>query len=189
MIYNATNLISEAFDNHDVKYTITERDNASIVEARFQIDMGPVASVLFISTDETNAISMRVNNIVNNISANRRVDVLEAINKINNHVRFIKFCLDEDNDINVEADLLRNICDNCIGEACYELLVITVKLLDSEFHVIGEALYSNHHSNHGHITELVKAIRHLQEEPIVIAEDEEDENEEESDEDFFESLA
>lgn len=41
MIHKATELITKTFDEHSVKYRVTEVGEASMVEAGFEVEAGP----------------------------------------------------------------------------------------------------------------------------------------------------
>ena len=60
MLFHATNLITEAFDRHGIKYHVDEREDVSIVLAGFAIRMGPQIDVRFISNDDDNDVAIRV---------------------------------------------------------------------------------------------------------------------------------
>ena len=59
MLFHATNLITEAFDRHGIKYHVDEWENVSTVLASFAIRMGPQTDVRFISKDDDNDVAIR----------------------------------------------------------------------------------------------------------------------------------
>ena len=121
MLFHATTLISESFDRHELKYRINEMKNASEIEAAFSIKGGPTVSVRFISENEENAVAVRVFGLINKVPEEKREAVLEACNSLSEGIRFVKFCMNSDADVNVEYDFLDNVSDECIGECCVEL--------------------------------------------------------------------
>ena len=91
MLFKATNLISESFDQHGVKYRINEMENASEIEAGFSIKGGPAVSVRFISTDQENDVAVRVFGLINQVPEEKRMTVTEACNRLSEEIRFVKF--------------------------------------------------------------------------------------------------
>ena len=141
MTYKATNLITEAFDEHGIKYDVVERADASIVEAAFAVESGPQVVVHFISRDDDNDVAVRIFGLVCKVPEAKRPAVMEACNTLNGKIRFVKFYLDRENSVNAEMDLPVRVEDSCVGECCFELFVRIMQILDTEFHVLAEALY------------------------------------------------
>lgn len=173
MIFNATNLISETFDQREVKYRINEMENASDIEAGFKIKGGPAVSVRFISTDQKNDVAVRVFGLINEVPEERQMAVLEACNRLTKEIRFVKFCLDSNNDVNVEYDFLSNTSDECIGECCLEIFARLMMILDEKYHVFAEALYTGSQERKAEsIMKALKLLHSMQENPILITEKE-----------------
>ena len=171
MIYNATNLIAEAFDAHGIKYDVVEREDASIIDAGFAIDSGPQVIVHFISKDDDNDVAIRIYGLICKISEARRPAVLEACNTLNGKMRFIKFYLDQDDSINVEADLPVQTADSCLGECCFELFIRIMQILDAEFHVLAEALYLGADAREKQDDALLRLLGELKERAIPMVEE------------------
>lgn len=172
MIYKASNLIAECFDSHDVKYRIEEVGDASIVEAAFSVEAGPQVVARFISKDEDNDVAVRVFGLVCKVPESRRAAVLEACNQLSREIRFFKFYLDRENSVNVEADLPVRTDDCCVGECCFELFVRLMKILDDEFSVIAQALYTGTVEKRNDPADLFRLLRELKGKPIEITEGE-----------------
>lgn len=171
MIFNATNLISETFDQRGVKYRINDFDILSDIEAGYKITGGPVISIRFISNGEKNDVAVRVLGLFNGIPAEKRAVMLEACNQLMKEIRFLKFCLDDKNDINVEYDFAMNTPDDAIGECCFEMLARMMTILDQKYSVLARALYGEQQDNKARdLTEALKLLRGMQKEPISIIE-------------------
>lgn len=173
MIYKATNLIIEAFDEHGIKYDVVERADASIVEAAFSVDAGPQVIVRYISRDDDNDVAIRVFGLICKIPEEKRMPVLEACNTLNGKLRFVKFYLDRDSSVNVEADLPVRIEDSCVGECCFELFVRIMQILDGEFHVLAEALYLGTDARVRENDALMRLLGELKDRPIPITDEDE----------------
>lgn len=168
MIYKATNLITEAFDKHDIKYHVDEREDASIIEASFAVSMGPQIDARFISKDDDNDVAVRVYGLICKVPEPRRAAVLEACNTLNGKIRFVKFYLDAENSVNMEADLPLNTGDDCIGECCFELFVRIMQILDAEFHVLAEALYLGRDARERESDPLLRLLGELKDRTIPV---------------------
>jgi len=171
MIHRATELISKTFDEHDVKYRVTEVGDASMVEAAFEVEAGPEAVVRFISNDEDNDVAVRIFGLLHKIPQAKRVDVMEACNTLSAKIRFFKFYLDSNSNVNAEADLPVRTDDECLGECCFELFVRIMSILDNEYHILAEALYSAPAANRQEPSEMLRILQELRDKPLVLNED------------------
>ena len=171
MIHRATELISKTFDEHDVKYRVTEVGDASMVEAAFEVEAGPEAVVRFISNDEDNDVAVRIFGLLHKIPQAKRVDVMEACNTLSAKIRFFKFYLDSNSNVNAEADLPVRTDDACLGECCFELFVRIMSILDNEYHILAEALYSAPAANRQEPSEMLRILQELCDNPLVLNED------------------
>ena len=91
MIYKASRLITETFDERGIKYRIEELDEASVVEAAFSVTAGPQVVVRFISNDDDNDVAIRVFGLICKVPDSRRTAVMEACNTLSRTIRFYKF--------------------------------------------------------------------------------------------------
>ena len=136
MIHRATDLIVKTFDEHEVKYRVTEVGGASMVEAGFEVEAGPEVVVRYISNDEDNDVAVRIFGLMHRIPQAKRVAVMEACNTLSAKIRFFKFYLDSSSNVNVEADLPVRTDDDCLGECCFELFVRIMSILENEYHIL-----------------------------------------------------
>lgn len=70
----------------------------------------------FISRDNGNDVAARIFGLITNTPKEKRARVMEACNVLNHKIRYMKFYLDTDGDINVEYDFPVYSPDNGIGE-------------------------------------------------------------------------
>lgn len=131
--FNATNHIAEAFEAHEVKYRVVNMHGQEEVQAGFPVDNGPLVIMKFISTDNDNDIAVRVYGLLRDISEEKHDQVLRACNSLNRKVRYLKFDLDDDGDVNAEYDFLQKSGDSNIGEMAFEIFIRTMSILDSEY--------------------------------------------------------
>ncbi len=171
MIFYTTKLISETFDQRGVKYRINELDSVSDIEAGYKVAGGPIISIRFISNSEKNDVAVRVFGVINEIPAEKRAAMLEACNQLMKEIRFLKFCLDDRNDINVEYDFAMNTPDDAIGECCFEMLARMMTILDQKYPVLARALYGEQQDNKARdLTEALKLLQGMQKNPITVTE-------------------
>lgn len=174
MIYKASTLIAEAFDEHDVKYRIVEMGDASIVEAGFSVNAGPQVVARFISKDDDNDVAVRIFGLICKVPDEKRAAVMEACNTLSRTIRFYKFYLSEESNVNVESDLPVKMDDSCVGECCFELFIRIMKILDDEYHILAEALYRNPAPRERASSDLLRLLGELSEKPITARTEDED---------------
>ena len=172
MMYKATELIAQTFDNHGIKYRVVDAGEASIVEAGFVIDARPDVIVRFISKDDDNDVAIRVFGLVHHIPSSKKLAMMEACNRLNTKIRFLKFYLNSDSDINVDADLPVQTDDQCVGECCFELFIRIMSILNNEYHVLAEALYGNTTEDEDKPLQILRALKELRDTPIVLKDEE-----------------
>ena len=68
---------------------------------------------------------------------------MEACNILNCKVRYVKFYVDTDGDINCEYDFPGKITDECIAEIALEILIRSMHIMNGEYHIFMKALYTN----------------------------------------------
>ena len=68
MIFNATELIAQAFDERNIKYEISETDESSILAVIFEVDTGLEEIVEFISTDDRNNVMVKISDLIQDVS-------------------------------------------------------------------------------------------------------------------------
>lgn len=168
MIHKATDLIVKTFDEHGVKYRVTEVADASMVEAGFEVEAGPEVIVRYISKDEDNDVAVRIYGLMHKIPEAKRVTVIEACNTLSAKIRFFKFYLDTNASVNVEADLPVQTDDECLGECCFELFARIMSILNSEYHILAEALYGTPTTIKKEPIEMLRILKELRDKPIVV---------------------
>lgn len=141
MIFKATNLITQEMDKADIRYTVKDDEEHSIVRVSFPVDNGPVASVYFISHNDNNDVSIRLLHLIDHIAEEKREKILATVNECNNLYRYVKFALDKDA-VNVEYDLPAKSMDDCLGAQALEILIRLMKIVDKAYPVLMQAMWS-----------------------------------------------
>ena len=96
----------------------------------------------FISRDNDNDVAVRIFCLISNIPREKRTRVRDVCNALNNKIRYLKFSLDTDGDIQVMYDFPVCTPDDGIGEMALEMLACTQMALDSEYNLFMKALYT-----------------------------------------------
>ncbi len=183
--FNATNLIAEIFEERGIHFDVVSRNGREQLLAGFSVDCGPNVVMRFISRDDDNDVAARIYGLISNTPKEKRGRVLEACNTLNRKVRFMKFYLDGDNDINVEYDFPMRSPDNGIGEMAFEIFIRTMQILDSEYGTFVEALYGEEKDDSSELQKL-QELRKKMAERIAAAGDSAEDAEPETDELDFE---
>ena len=194
--YRATQRIAETFEERRVSFEVREKQGIEVVSAGFSVEGGPSAEVWFISKDNDNDVAVRVIRLISSVPESRRERVRAVCNQINETVRYLKFYLGRDGHVNVEYDFPVSTSDESVGEMAFEILILTMKILNDQYRFLMKAIYSDEPLEEESIEERVERLRRILEErrkaksglrededilgiADVIAEDTEEEEEEE----------
>ena len=162
--FKAINLIAETFEKRGVKFDVVSHHGSEQLLAGFSIDCGPYVIMRFISQDNDNDVAVRILSLISNTPKEKRTRVMEACNMLNHKIRFMKFCLDAEGNINVEYDFPTHSPDEGIGEMAFEIFVRMMQILDSEYSIFMKALYSDEEldiQSHSIPAELMQKLQEL----------------------------
>lgn len=162
--FKAINLIAETSEKRGVKFDVVSHHGSEQLLAGFSVDCGPNVIMQFISRDNDNDVAARIFGLISNTPKEKRSRVMEACNVLNHKIRYMKFYLDTDGDINVEYDFPVHSPDEGIGEMAFEIFVRMMQILDSEYSIFMKALYSDEElaiQGHGVPTELMQKLQEL----------------------------
>jgi len=140
-MYKATRIIDEAFNEEDIRHNIEQHGDSESVCAGFAVEKGPLVVIRFISRDDDNDVAVRILSLFNDIPEEERVKVLKAVNKVNCEMRYVKFCLDDRGDINVEIDVPLRCSDDCLGKVACELFYRTMQIVRDKYEMIVRVLF------------------------------------------------
>ena len=170
MAQDTVALIAEAFDRHEIKYRVVETGELSFIEAGFNIQGGPTVRFHYFSqTADGNDVQIRISGLMCKVSREKRGAILEACNRINSQMRFLKFFLDKDDDLTGQGDLPARISEDCIGECCFELFLRSMQILNQCYHYFPEAYYTN--SDAEKKEALLNVLKELRDNPVTIPPD------------------
>ena len=119
-----------------LKYSTHDLDNGgTCISVMFD---GRSTNVFFDGDDNGTHVALRT--VFENCPADRIADMLIVCNSLNCRFRWVKFCVDKDNDIMVEDDAI--VEPESAGEECMELLARTVGIIKDAKPTIMRAIYS-----------------------------------------------
>lgn len=162
--FKAINLIAEAFAKRGVKFDVVNYHGSEQLLAAFPVDCGPNVIMRFISCDNDNDVAVRIFGLISNTPKEKRYRIMDACNVLNHKIRYIKFYLDTDGDINVEYDFPVRSPDDGIGEMAFEIFVRMMQILDSEYSIFMKALYTDEKIGiqvHSVLTERMQKLQEL----------------------------
>lgn len=133
MIYKATELIKQEMDRQDMKYSVEEFDDRSIIFAGFGIDNGPSVRVQFVSQDNDNDVAIRLYGLVNSVAESKVEKMQEVVNECNCQYRYLKFTMDKDRDVNIEYDIPLRADDETVGAMACEIFIRIMKVADDAY--------------------------------------------------------
>ena len=99
-----------------------------------------VYEVVFFFDADGHSMSVRVFNLVK-VPVDRQLPVIELLNSLNAQYRWIKFYVNPQNDVNIQADAI--ISSETSGPIAVELLFRIIKIIDDTYPRIMKAVWSD----------------------------------------------
>lgn len=129
-MFPATEEIADFFSEKDVHFSVQENDESSRIVASAVVDYTSFTAY-FISSDDSNDVSVRVPHYVRFKSQNRR-DMLRIANRMNDKYRFVKFTVNDDAEsVTIEYDFAEKT-EN-IGPAAEELFRRVMQIAEEAY--------------------------------------------------------
>lgn len=135
--------IVDSFARHFIPYTLIESDHMGKLCAGLTVPgLKDVIAEFSVRSngDGTCCISVRVYGLVPETPVEKRLRVLEACNAINERVRFLNFCLDNDGDVNVKCDLYNDEASERIGDMAATMYERMTMIITDQYHVFTKAI-------------------------------------------------
>ena len=99
---------------------------------------GVMINVIFDADDNGTHVAFRT--VFENCPDDRISDMLVICNELNIKYRWVKFCIDKDNDIMLEDDAI--VSPETAGEECFELVIRTANIMQDVKPTIMRGLYA-----------------------------------------------
>lgn len=140
-MFKATKLITEALDEHKLTYSLVDEEQISIVKIGFNNETGSAEEYFFISTNDYNDVDVRSCTIAR-VPEALADTILPMLNSFNCKFRFARFCLDNDNNITIHADLPIETRDADLGKSAIDLLVCLREIYKETYPAIMTYIWS-----------------------------------------------
>ena len=103
-MFKATQAIYDELKGKEgLKVFVEENERSSEVYLNFSLERGGGYRIRFISNDDDNDVKVRVYALAK-VPKNKMTKVLKLVNQLNSEYRFLKFVVDDDDDLNVCYD-------------------------------------------------------------------------------------
>ncbi len=135
----AAELFLEELKKRDLKHLeIREDDKHVLIPLGFQLKSTRVEIVTVFNTDD-NAVAIRCMGFLT-ISEDQFPQALMCCNELNKKVRWVKFYIDDDLDINIEDDAI--VDEITGGKEMFELVMRMAAIADDAYPQLNKAIWS-----------------------------------------------
>ena len=131
MMYQATEQISDAFTDVDLKHQVQELGPLSFVEAGFTGD-NCTFRLRFFSADDDNNVKAMTEDFAK-IPAARRDAGCRLMNTLNREYRFFKFTMDDTGAVCAQYDFPVTVSEEEVGSIAVEVALRCVKVMDDAY--------------------------------------------------------
>ena len=122
-----------------LKVFTAENEKSSEVWLQFPVKNGGNYRIKFISTDNDNDVAVRVFGLLR-VDDTQKAKILEALNALNVKYRYVKFCCDNDGDVNIEYDY--PVRSENPENSAEEIVIRFVKIIDDAYPQLMHALWN-----------------------------------------------
>ena len=122
-----------------LKVFTEENEKSSEVWLQFPVKNGGNYRIKFISTDNDNDVAVRVFGLLR-VDDTQKAKILEALNALNVKYRYVKFCCDNDGDVNIEYDY--PVRSENPENSAEEIVIRFVKIIDDAYPQLMHALWN-----------------------------------------------
>lgn len=122
-----------------LKVFTAENEKSSEVWLQFPVKNGGNYRIKFISTDDDNDVAVRVFGLLR-VDDTQKAKILEALNALNVKYRYVKFCCDNDGDVNIEYDY--PVRSENPENSAEEIVIRFVKIIDDAYPQLMHALWN-----------------------------------------------
>lgn len=140
MVYHATQIIAQAFDQRGLKYNIREVGSLSTVELAFSGDNVDV-KLNFISSDNDNDVKV-LSNTFAKFPESKLSTGYKLANDLAREYKYLKFTIDKDGDMSAQYDFPLKTQDEALGEFAIEMAARFTKIINDCYPKIMKALWS-----------------------------------------------
>ena len=139
-VFKATREIAAKLDSEEIKYSILTGNDSSTVQVKYSGDNFSTLEILFISRDDDNDVAVRAWGFVSGIAKEKRDKMIGVVNAMNDRFRYVKFVLDDDDDLNLTYDIPMTVTN--VGEVAREIISRFVNIADEAYPEFMKALWA-----------------------------------------------
>ena len=133
-------LVSAELENCDIQYQAYTTELPEYLEVRFSED-NLITTIRVIALNEGKVLQVSSDTFAK-IPLDKLSAVYPVINTLNCDYRFVKFTLDEDNEISAHWDLPDNVSPDSVGRVIVEIVIRMSQILDTAYPKLMKALWS-----------------------------------------------
>ena len=135
------NQVMRVFNERGLKYTSVEDSQRPMIKLSFGGgDFSFTHVMIHVIFDNDGTSAQIITSPIAGVPAEKMAQLLFALNECNHRFRWVKFYLDEDNDIIADTDLI--FTEQNAGEACFELVMRTASIVDDAYSTIMKEIWS-----------------------------------------------
>ena len=140
MLLKTTRRFTEYLDGKNIKYTAKENEGKSDwVSVKYSADNMESINLSFFFDQDCQSFALRVFSIAK-VPQNKIPAVLSVCNELANEYRWVRFYVDNDNEITASYDGVIDV--DTAAPVCYELLGRTLSIVDEGYPRFMKALWS-----------------------------------------------
>lgn len=128
-------VFSDLLDEKGIKYRVI---NSNRIIVGICGDNLPNQDITFIFNDEDTDVGIRAFSIVK-VPESKKLSAIISCEALNTTIRFIKFCIDQDHDLNAEIDAI--IEPYTAGKICFNHLLRLTGVLKSVYPIIMNTIW------------------------------------------------
>ena len=128
-------VFSDLLDEKEIKYRVI---NANRIAVGVCGDDLPNQEIILIFDDDDTDVGIRAFSIVK-VPESKKLGAIASCEALNASIRFVKFCVDQDDDLNAEIDAI--IEPYTAGKICFSHLVRLTEILKKVYPIIMNAIW------------------------------------------------
>ena len=141
MIYQATQLIADAFAEFGLKHQVLEAGPLSLVEMGFTGD-NCTFRLRFISMDEDNDVKAMTEDLVK-IPEARRAAAYALMNELSREYKYFKFTMDERGGVCAQYDIPMSVKSEDLGGIAVEIALRCSQIVDNAYPRIMQVIWGS----------------------------------------------
>ncbi len=137
----AAEKFTKFLDEKGLRYEYFERKEGrnEAVRIGYKAENAESISVMFFFDDNERSINVKSFSIVK-VPADKLLDIYVLLNGLNCEYRWVKFYVDDDNEVTVSGDAIIDL--NSVGEECFEMMLRYIHIIDEVYPRLMKTIWS-----------------------------------------------